>query len=245
MAGTVSEKRWWETWWGQSVILIATGVIAILIAWEVTRHYDKPTPPTTVVPTKQPEPQAMQPQAKPEESVTTNQAPHRGANTQKDRIDQHGTGNGAVGGNITTGPCSNVLVGGNGNQASVNCDTPRRLSQQQIAAIKSSGQTICATLPLINVTTSNGNQEAQRYAYDLIEALRGGGCKADLTLPTPGLTPDVSGIHVAVRDYNNIDSSAKELGKILSGAGVSFSFNPMKPDFLPAEVFVLVIGAKE
>ena len=120
----------------------------------------------------------------------------------------------------------------------------RHLSVQQITAIKSSAQSLCAILPLINITAPNGDQEAQRYAYDFVEALRGGGCKSDLVLPIPGLTPDVSGIHIAVRDFNNIDPSAKALGKILSGAGLSFSVNPMKPDFFPAEVFVLVIGAK-
>jgi len=101
------------------------------------------------------------------------------------------------------------------------------------------------TLPLINVTASNGDQEAQRYAYDFVEALRSGGCRSDLALPIPGLTPDVSGIHIAVRDFNNIDSSARALGKILSDAGLSFSLNPMKPDFVSAETFVLAIGAKE
>ncbi len=136
-----------------------------------------------------------------------------------------------MGSSITTGPCSNVQVGGHGNQAAVNCDISRRLSQQQIASIKSSAQTLCATLPLINITAPNGDQEAQRYAYDFVEALRGGGCKADLALPIPGLTPDVSGIHIAVRDFNNIDPSAKALGKILSGASLSFSVNPIKPDF--------------
>ena len=76
---------------------------------------------------------------------------------------------------------------------------------------------------MINVTASNENQEAQRYAHDFIQALRGGGCKADLALPIPGLTPDVSGVRIAVRDINIIDPSAIALGKILSDAGLSFA----------------------
>jgi hypothetical protein len=138
-----------------------------------------------------------------------------------------------------------VLVGGNNNQASVNCDTSRRLTPQQIVAIKSSAHAFCAALPFINVTASNANQEAQRYAYDFVEALRGAGCKADLALPIPGLTPDVVGVIVGVRDYKKIDSSAKALVTILSGAQLAVTFAPMKPDFFPAEAFVLVIGAKE
>src|SRR6266852_2324393 len=39
-------------------------------------------------------------------------------------IEQHGQGNGGVGGSITTAPCSNVQVGGVGNQATVNCAPP-------------------------------------------------------------------------------------------------------------------------
>lgn len=42
--------------------------------------------------------------------------------------EQHGKGSGSVGGSITTGPCSNVQVGGNGNQASVNCGALSRVT---------------------------------------------------------------------------------------------------------------------
>jgi hypothetical protein len=54
-------------------------------------------------------------------TTTPNQSHQQGANKRIDKIEQHGTGNGAVGGSITTGPCSNVQVGGSGNQGSVNC----------------------------------------------------------------------------------------------------------------------------
>jgi hypothetical protein len=99
-----------------------------------------------------------------------------------------------------SGNCA-ISVGQQGGitAGAINVDTSRRLSQSEIAAIKSS-QEACATLPLINVTASNANQEAQRYAYDFIGALRGAGCKADLALPIPGLTPDVVGILIGVRD---------------------------------------------
>jgi hypothetical protein len=235
------KKGWWETWWGQAILLIVTGVIVGLVVWGITRHYDKLTPPTPgTQPAKQPEPQATQPR----EITTPSQTRQQGDNKKKDKIEQHGTGNGAISGNVTTGPCSNVLVGGNNNQASVNCDTSRRLTQQQIAATKSAAHNFCPALPFINVTASNANQEAQRYAHDFIEALKGAGCKADLVLPTPGLTPDVVGIIIGVRDYDNIDPSAKALGTILSSAQLPFTFAPMKSDFFPAEAFVLVIGAK-
>ena len=42
----------------------------------------------------------------------------------KAKIEQHGAASGAVGGSITTGPCSNVQVGGSQNQASTDCAPP-------------------------------------------------------------------------------------------------------------------------
>jgi hypothetical protein len=144
-----------------------------------------------------------------------------------------------------TGSIVNQGSPNSGSQTVNNIDTSRRLTLQQIAAMKSAAQSVCATLPMINVTASNGNQEAQRYAYDFIESLKGGGCKADLALPIPGLTPDVSGVRIAVRDYKNIDPAARTLGKILSDTGIPFVVNPMKPDFFPDSTFVLVIGSKD
>jgi len=79
-----------------------------------------------------------------------------------------------------TGSIVNQGSPNNGSQTVNNVDTSRRLTQQQIAAMKVAAQKVCATLPMINVTASNGNQEAQRYAYDFIEALRGGGCNSRL-----------------------------------------------------------------
>lgn len=40
------------------------------------------------------------------------------------KIEQHGVGSGAVGGSITQGPCSNLQIGGQNNQASTNCAPP-------------------------------------------------------------------------------------------------------------------------
>jgi hypothetical protein len=62
-------------------------------------------------------------------------SPLQAAQTQ---IEQHGAGSGAVGGGIATGPCSNVQVGGENNQASVRCEsetTERNFTQDQATAI--------------------------------------------------------------------------------------------------------------
>ena len=64
-------------------------------------------------------------------------------------------------------------------------------------------------------------------------------------MPIPGLTPDVTGVGIGVRDMNNIDPIAQALKRILSDAKVQFYIAPMKPDFFRDEQTVIVIGARE
>ncbi|MBZ5660722.1 MAG: hypothetical protein LAO08_09970 [Acidobacteriia bacterium] len=148
---------------------------------------------------------------------------------------------------INNTPSGIAIGGGTVTNPTVNNFGPlnRRLNQKQTVDLESSARSACSTLGLINVTASNGNQEAQRYALDFVNALKGGGCKADLSLPIPGLTPDVTGVGIGVRDMNNIDPIAQALKRILSDAKVQFYIAPMKPDFFRDEQTVLVIGARE
>jgi hypothetical protein len=101
----VQHKGWWETWWG----VIATTVIAGLIVWGITRHYDRPTPlpPTTTNP--------------PSPSVPIVKTPKPTPQPPSVKVDQHGQGNGAIGGSVTLAPCSVLQNGGNNNKADVNC----------------------------------------------------------------------------------------------------------------------------
>jgi hypothetical protein len=120
-----TERRWWKTWRGQSILLIVTGVIVGLAVWGVTRHHKKPTPSTAVAqPKTQPETQTAQPEVKPKEIPSPNQAHQQGVREKKSRIEQHGAGSGAVQGGVVQGPCSIVQNGGNLNQANVNCGPP-------------------------------------------------------------------------------------------------------------------------
>jgi hypothetical protein len=163
------KKGWWEMWWGQAILLIVTGVIVGLAVWGITRHYDKPTPPTAITqPTKQAEAQATQP------TTTANETHQQGNNKkkEKDKIEQHGTGNGAVGGSITTGPCSNVQIGGSGNQAQTNCvPQARRLSDQEKAELASLSNT-----PLDLIVWAHGDDKnAWNLGQDICFALRSAG----------------------------------------------------------------------
>jgi hypothetical protein len=121
----------------------------------------------------------------------------------------------------------------------------RRLTPSQIHALEASARSICASFPAINVTASNANQEAQRFAMDFVNAFKAGGCKADLALPVPGLRPDVTGVSVGVRDTNAIGPQALEMDRILSDGGVQHSVRLMEPTFFPGESFVVVIGTRE
>lgn len=120
----------------------------------------------------------------------------------------------------------------------------RHLSSEQMAVLTVIARKSCHLLSIVNVTAANSNHEAQVYATDFVKALKAAGCKADLALPIPGLTPDVMGIHIGVRDTKSISSAAIELSKMLNTIGVQFGFSPIKPDFFPDSQFVLVIGAK-
>jgi hypothetical protein len=85
-SGTIQGKRWWEVWWGQSIILVATSVIAGLIIWAITRHYDKPIASTIVATqTVEPEHQAAQPEPKPEETAKTPSPSLQNAKSKKVR----------------------------------------------------------------------------------------------------------------------------------------------------------------
>jgi hypothetical protein len=81
---TIHEKEWWETWWGQSIILIITGVIAGLIIWMIIRRYDRPTPSAAVKqPTTQLESQPAQREVKQEEMTKPSPKPQQGARTER------------------------------------------------------------------------------------------------------------------------------------------------------------------
>lgn len=120
----------------------------------------------------------------------------------------------------------------------------RHLALKQSDALTAMARIVCNSLPKINVTAASSNHEAQVYGTEFVKALKSGGCAADLSLPIPGLTPDVVGIHIGVRDPQNIPPGAIELSKMLATIGVKFSVSPIKPDFFPGDSFIMVIGGK-
>jgi hypothetical protein len=118
----VDTKRWWEGPLGIITLGLLVTVIGGLILWAITRHYDKSTPSTPVEqPKAQPQPARPEPKAQEPQNQPTY---HRSSDKKKTKIEQHGEGSGAIGGNINQGPCSNLQIGGSNNQATTNCVQP-------------------------------------------------------------------------------------------------------------------------
>jgi hypothetical protein len=121
---------------------------------------------------------------------------------------------------------------------------PRRLAPWQAANMAVAARELCPRIRRIPVTAANSNQEAQAYALDFVRLFKDAGCASDLQLPIPGVTPDVQGVRIGVRDLANIPAEVGLIDKIFLFGGVKYQINPLSPDFFPTEPFVLLIGAK-
>lgn len=123
-------------WTIVGVLIAVATLIATIATPELRRlvRLDKTHEPSSAAPAQQNRnvsPASSEPARKPQDTTQLQSAPQRLSAGRNIKINQHGEGNGAVGGNITTGPCSNVQIGGNGNEASVACGTVRSLSTQE------------------------------------------------------------------------------------------------------------------
>jgi hypothetical protein len=94
------------------------------------------------------------------------------------------------------------------------------------------------------VTAAQSNNEAQRFGSEFVQILRAFGCTSDLALPIPGLEPTVIGVHIGVRDIAHIPEQALLLGSVLDAGRIPYQYNPLTPDFLAGEQWVLIVGAK-
>jgi hypothetical protein len=121
--------------------------------------------------------------------------------------------------------------------------TPRRLSSEQIAKMSVVARRLCSNIK-VPVTAANSNQEAQTYALDFVKIFKDAGCASDLQLPIPGLTADVQGVRVGVRNLADIPAEVGAIDKIFFAGGIWYEVNPLNPDVFPNERFVLIIGAK-
>lgn len=124
---------------------------------------------------------------------------------------------------------------------------PRRLTQQQMDTLEASARQFSGRLPTVYITALSGSQESQRFALDFVTALKRGGIQTDLSLPIPGLKPDVVGIRVVVRgtsfaSIEEVPLEGRILAKIVDSTGLSFNINPMAEGAFGGESVVLAIG---
>ena len=190
-------------------------------------HTDLPGPSVPIVKTPKPKPQPP--------SV---------------KIEQHGNGNGAVGGNITSAPCSSVQVGGNNNQATVNCSPPpeRHLLKEQCGKVKQelSDKQLTIFVGALNV------DDAYDYAWDLFKCLKSiNGLQLEnarvMYMVKEG--PSFTGIEVSVRGTPPENTIQIELDDrtpqgIVVKALVDANLNPvsvgMSPTYAEGTVAVIV-----
>jgi hypothetical protein len=136
-----------------------------------------------------------------------------------------------------------------GSNTIINPGIPdRHLRPEQQAALAETMKPACrVTIKHVNATAAQSDHEAQAYALEFVGELRSAGCTADLAVPTPGLRPDITAVHIGIRksvtDDAQIPTSAKVLGAALKAAEVPYTFEKMEDDFFPEEQFVLVIGS--
>jgi hypothetical protein len=98
---------------------------------------------------------------------------------------------------------------------------PRRLSPEESRKMLIVARQLCSKIKRVPVTAANGNQEAQAYAFDFVKLFKDAGCASDLQLPTPGLTPDVRGVKVGVRNWAAIPAEVGLIGEIFLAGEVS------------------------
>lgn len=123
-------------------------------------------------------------------------------------------------------------------------DRDRHLSDSEKSELFAAAKGLCPSLPMINVTASDGSHEAQAYGMEFVKVFREAGCSSDLALPLPGLTPDLKGVHIGVHDLTTIPE-ALALKTILSAAHIQSPIILLVPDFFSQASFVLIIGARQ
>jgi hypothetical protein len=86
------------------------------------------------------------------------------------KIDQHGTGNGAVGGNLTVAPCSNSSVGGINVQQSVTSGSPQRtLTTEQETQVKALTESLPKNIQIWVHTIAN--PEPVTFAQQILKTI--------------------------------------------------------------------------
>jgi hypothetical protein len=136
-ASASAKKEWWERPAGIVTLGVLITVIGGLILLVIpVRHDNVPSS----VPAEQSGPQPIQPETRPKENIAPESTHPQRDPKGKAEIKQHREGSGAVGGNVDPQPCGIAQVGGQNNQASVNCFQP------MVGNLKERTLTLCSNI---------------------------------------------------------------------------------------------------
>jgi hypothetical protein len=220
------KKEWWERPWGILGLGIVVTVVGGLILWGLTRYYDQPTP-------SPPLPLSTNTPGRPTVPIVkTLPAPSI-------KIEQHGNGNGAIGGSITQGPCSVLQNGGNNNQAQVNCAPEWHLSDVQ----RRKWSDFAATLPQecaeIVVVGDIPDKNSHDFATDIFNVLNE---HHKVNRFGHLLSGDFGeGITVQVHDENDVNlPTAKLIVSAMQNAGVPVAGLSANPNIQNHEIHIIV-----
>ena len=192
----INQRRWWETWWGQSIVLISTGVIAGLLIWAVTRHYDKPTPSTAIEEPKTTTQLQPPQQAQTSTPATTSSSQVVPTKKQKSpsQTSQHATArtggdNSPALGSITQGAGSALSINQQGGitAGTINVGPPPLLiNKEQQAHLTASVQPFVSQWAdkKINISLHNATNETAEFGSGLDTAFKTAGFQTNTGVVT-------------------------------------------------------------
>jgi hypothetical protein len=202
-----------------TLILVIQNPKAVMIAPpEISKPGDAPAIQTdskinTATPA-QPAPQTAQPESEPQEYTQTKPTARKSDAKPAVKIEQHGAGSGAVGGDLSVAPGGVAQVGGVGNQATI---------VQKLPARSPTDKQLVAMVSLLSVVHANtqkfrfimGDLEAAALSERLEKVLRA--AHWDLKgRPEPYQSPDVY-IGIVIEESADNNGSAKALKQALDG----------------------------
>jgi hypothetical protein len=172
------------------------------------------------------------------------------------KVDQTGKGNGAVSGGITAGPCSNILVGGNNNQATTNCSPPappdRTLSDQAAIDFRAALTVEGMSRPLVGIEIVGGDADMPAFPNQIVDAFTKAGWKVNLketgskqvtVLTDRGMVVDHGeGLHCGASDKDN--PVVKQALDAFRKAGHPCAMNGVSPFPQNGEILAVEIGPR-
>jgi hypothetical protein len=246
MPANSNPKRWWETWWGQSILLIVTGVIAGVVTWLVTSHYER----TLSTATQQSQPQ-LQPAPQAPTSTPAATPPSQAAPAKKSpsQTTQHVTARTSADkspavGSIQQGPGSALSIGQQGGitAGTVTISNPERhLTPQQIAAL---AQVSIPSSAKLGVLTSE-DSDSQIFANEIYVAIDPKHESRWYQVGYGRVPPLPRGVYIGARDKDQrkaLSSTLESIKNILNTAETPVSW--LEDESLAPGNFEIIVGPR-